>query len=612
MQELDDIALLRDYAENGSEAAFAKLVERHVDRVYSVALRHTGNPHQAEEITQAVFVILAKKARGLRKSVILEGWLYQTARLTAVTQIRSEIRRSRREQKASMQTIPEENENDAWSQMAPLLDGALAGLNETDRNAVVLRFFYGKSMREIGTALGASEDSARMRINRALEKLRDYFLRHGVASTAAIIAGAMSANSVQAAPVALAKLATAAALAKGATGSVSAVTAAKGVLKIMAWTKVQTAIVGAVIVGMAAYSVVEHQGRARLREQNEVLQRQVAGLQTESQRLANRSHPVAPHLPAPAVVNASAASPAEDLPTTNLFYRFRENTPSLTAAQVDAFLQKNGRKASALLAAYRTSHDVGLLREAMGKFPNDPAVAYEAVASPYLTVEEKRPWLAAFQQAAPDNALANYLSAKDFFDSGQIDKAVQALSGAAGKSLDDYSQSRIVDDNEAYLSAGYSPAESEIIATQSLLLTELSPLKQLGLRMVDLANAYNQSGDPASAQAVLQMAMNLGKSLQSAQSSSPALISQLVGMAIQNKALGAMDPNSVYGENGQTVQDMLNQIAQNKATISALDTQAEPLMKNLTDQELIDFTNRRMLFGEVAAMQWVVNTYGQQ
>ena len=295
MQELDDIALLRDYVENGSEAAFAMLVGRHVDRVYSVALRHAGNPHQAEEITQAVFVILAKKARGLRQGVILEGWLYQTARLTAVTQIRSEIRRARREQKASMQTIPEENENDAWSPIVPLLDGALAGLNETDRNAVVLRFFYGKSLREIGTVLGASEDSARMRINRALEKLREYFLRRGVVSTAAVIAGAMSANSVQAAPVALAKLATAAALAKGAAGSVSV---AKGVLKIMAWTKVQTTIVGAVIVGMAAYSVVEHQSQVRLREQNEVLQRQVAGLQVENQRLANSTRAVTPRLPA--------------------------------------------------------------------------------------------------------------------------------------------------------------------------------------------------------------------------------------------------------------------------------------------------------------------------
>src|SRR5690349_24981240 len=106
MQELDDAALLREYVERDSEEAFAALVTRHVNTVYSVALRHTGNPHSAEEITQAVFVLLAQKSRRLGKQVILSGWLYQTARLTALTFIRSEIRRARREQEAHVQTLP--------------------------------------------------------------------------------------------------------------------------------------------------------------------------------------------------------------------------------------------------------------------------------------------------------------------------------------------------------------------------------------------------------------------------------------------------------------------------------------------------------------------------
>ena len=112
MQEPDDIALLHEYVEQSSEDAFAKLVTRHVNKVYSVALRHTGNPHQAEEITQAVFVILAGKSRQLGSRVILSGWLYQTARLTALTFIRSEIRRARREQEAHMQSILNDNESD--------------------------------------------------------------------------------------------------------------------------------------------------------------------------------------------------------------------------------------------------------------------------------------------------------------------------------------------------------------------------------------------------------------------------------------------------------------------------------------------------------------------
>src|SRR5450432_126861 len=198
MQELDDIALLREYVERDSEEAFAMLVARHINKVYSVALRHTGNPHQAEEITQAVFVILAKKSRRLGKNVILSGWLYQTARLTAVTFIRSQIRRVHREQEAYMQTDLNKTESDAWMQIAPLLDTAMAGLNESDRYAVVLRFFDGKSMKEVGVALGANEIAARKRVNRAVEKLQKFFLKRGITSTMATLAGAISAHSVQA------------------------------------------------------------------------------------------------------------------------------------------------------------------------------------------------------------------------------------------------------------------------------------------------------------------------------------------------------------------------------------------------------------------------------
>src|SRR5271170_6164654 len=127
MQELDDIALLREYVGRDSEEAFAALVARHVHKIYSVALRHTGRPHSAEEITQAVFVILARKSPHLSKHVILAGWLHETTRLTAMTFIRSEIRRGRRELEAHMQTALNENESAVWTQIAPWLDAALAG-----------------------------------------------------------------------------------------------------------------------------------------------------------------------------------------------------------------------------------------------------------------------------------------------------------------------------------------------------------------------------------------------------------------------------------------------------------------------------------------------------
>jgi uncharacterized protein (TIGR03435 family) len=242
MQDLDDIELLREYTERDSETAFAEIVARHLNKVYSVAWRHTGNPHAAEEITQAVFVILATKAGRLNRRVILSGWLYETARLTALTYIRSEIRRTHREE-AHMQSILNESESEVWTQISPLLDAAMAKLNETDRHAIVLRYFDGKSMKEVGAALGANEDAAKKRVSRALEKLRKSFTKRGVVSTTVIIAGAISANSVQAAPAAFAKTVTAVAIAKGAAASASTLTLIKGALKLMAWTNTKTTVV---------------------------------------------------------------------------------------------------------------------------------------------------------------------------------------------------------------------------------------------------------------------------------------------------------------------------------------------------------------------------------
>jgi len=252
MQELDDILLLREYVDHDCEKAFAVLVTRHVDKVYSIALRQVRNPHHAEEIAQTVFVILARQARHLSSRVILSGWLCRTAQLTAMTFIRSEIRRTRREQEASMQNPLSENESDVWSQIEPLLDAAMAGLSKADYHAVVLRFFDGKSMKEVGAALGASEDAAKMRVNRAVEKLRLFFSRRGIVVSVAVLTAAISASSVQSAPATLAKTATAVALAKGTTASTSTLTLIKGVSKIMAWTKIKTAIAAGVVAVLAA------------------------------------------------------------------------------------------------------------------------------------------------------------------------------------------------------------------------------------------------------------------------------------------------------------------------------------------------------------------------
>src|SRR5690242_15473026 len=141
MQTADDSALLRRYSENQSDEAFSALVARHVNLVYSVALRQVGDPHQAEEITQAVFIILGKKAPQLRHGQALSSWLFQATRLTASNFIRSEARRRLREQKAYMQSTLNESGGDIWPQIAPLLDTAVAALNEKDRRVIMLRYY---------------------------------------------------------------------------------------------------------------------------------------------------------------------------------------------------------------------------------------------------------------------------------------------------------------------------------------------------------------------------------------------------------------------------------------------------------------------------------------
>jgi RNA polymerase sigma factor (sigma-70 family) len=195
-----------------------------------------------------VFIILARKARSLGPKTILSGWLCRTARYASANALTIQRRRQHREQEAYMQSLANETEPELWPQIAPLLDGAMGQLGQKDHDAVVLRFFEGRNFKEVGAALGASEDAAKMRVNRALEKLRNFFTKCGVSSTTAVIAGAISAHSVQAAPVALAKSVTAVAVAKGAAASGSTLTLIKGALKIMAWTKAKTAIV----VGVAA------------------------------------------------------------------------------------------------------------------------------------------------------------------------------------------------------------------------------------------------------------------------------------------------------------------------------------------------------------------------
>ena len=235
--------LLREYGLRNSEPAFETLVNRHIGLVYSVALRQVENPAHAEEITQAVFLILARKAGRLHANTVLAGWLHETARFAAASFLRGEQRRRHREQEAYMQSnLPESEPDKTWEKLAPFLDDAIGHLGKADRDAIVLRFFQNKSAREIAAVLNVHESAAQKRLNRAVEKLRAYFLERGVTVSGSTLAGTIPASFLQHAPVHLAASVSAAA-AHGAVINHSTYTLIKGALKLMAWTKAKIAVV---------------------------------------------------------------------------------------------------------------------------------------------------------------------------------------------------------------------------------------------------------------------------------------------------------------------------------------------------------------------------------
>ena len=272
----DDMTLVREFAASNSETAFTTLVERHLGLVHSAALRQTGgDAHLAEEIAQAVFIILARKAGTLGDQTILSAWLYRTTHYAAADARKANYRRAAREHEAYMQSTPNPAEAAAWTQLAPLLDDAMAGLGETDRAALVLRYFENKTVREIAATLRLEESAAQKRVNRALEKLRAKLYKQGVTLTGTIIAGAVTANSVQAAPVGLAAVISAAAL----SGTTLTLTTA------IVMTTLQKITVTAALAITVGAGIYEAKQAANARAEVQALQQAQAPLAEQMQQL---------------------------------------------------------------------------------------------------------------------------------------------------------------------------------------------------------------------------------------------------------------------------------------------------------------------------------------
>jgi RNA polymerase sigma factor (sigma-70 family) len=609
-----DLDLLAQYIQRHTEDAFTEIVRRHINLVYSTALRHVRSPELAEEVSQSVFTELVRDAHRLAPDTILAAWLYKVTYCTALNAIRREARRHLREQIASEMTAMNAPATD-WTQIEPLLDEAMHALNDTDRAAVLLRYFENKSLREVGRALGTSEDSAQKRVNRAVERLREFLVNRGITIGASGLMVVISANAVQAAPAGLAVTMSAGALLAGT--AVSASTLSTATTAIVMTTFQKTLITIAIIAGLATPLVVQHRAQVKLREEKDSLRQQVGQL---NQRLAENGrsssrHPPTLSLPAPRVQVAAAAQNAatEELRPTNLVALLHQlqqgdHFPKLTTAQIESYLKQNGRSASSLLAAFRVTGEKTFLQEAMQKYPYDPGVNFSALFNEASSPEERRQQLDAFKQSAPQNALANYLSALEYFKSGQTDQAVQELNAASGKQrFQDYSADFVQNDEEAWRNAGYSVAEAKTAASMLLLLPHLGEMKQLTQDTVALANSYRQAGDEASAQAALKVAVNFGERLDG--SPGQALVNQLTGDAIQTIALRAMDPTSPYGQDGQTVQNRLDQLAQQRTEIAQLTRQFDTVGPQVSEQDWISYMDRWRSFGEEAALRWLMGKY---
>ena len=255
------------YSENGSEAAFAELVRRYVDFVYSAARRMVCDLHLAEDVTQAVFVAFAKNAQHLADRPLISGWLHRTSQNIAAQTVRTiERRRAREKEAVTMNELLAGKSESNWEEIEPHLDHALGELTESDRDAVLLRYFERKSAREIAKVFATSEEAAQKRVNRAVERLRDYFTKRNVRIGASSLIALISLHGVQAAPAALLT-------AISSTATVAAATMAHApaiaVTKTIAMTTLQKFVVGSTLVVAIGAGLYQAQQVSQLKTQLE-------------------------------------------------------------------------------------------------------------------------------------------------------------------------------------------------------------------------------------------------------------------------------------------------------------------------------------------------------
>lgn len=391
-----DAELLQRYARERDERAFAEIVERHLGLVYAAALRRTGGrAHLAEEIAQKVFTDLARKAALLGGHPTLTGWLYRSARYVAIDVIRGENRRAKLNQ--NFAAMPDHDTPSApleWEQLRPVLDEALDQLKKSDREAMLLRYFEGLSFAEVGARLQLSENAARMRTERALDKLRGHLGRMGVTSTSAALGLLLANQALASAPAGLAATVT--------SSSLAAAPAAGGVVGFLLMSKVTAPAISAVIAaGVTAFlwiSVVPTTSSEEL-----------SALRAENVRLTQATAPGAPVETLTAAANEYAVQAAAIARGMTLRQTARTGSSGTAAAPI-ALASANAAPGGHRNRGTATAHDAALTFAWAGDLGDPDEIARLIFFDP-----DARAKAQAILDTMPDSLRAQYSTPEAFY-----------------------------------------------------------------------------------------------------------------------------------------------------------------------------------------------------
>jgi RNA polymerase sigma factor (sigma-70 family) len=372
-----DLELLRCYAREHAEEAFADVVQRHLGLVHSAALRQVRSTHLAEEIAQSVFVDLARNARRLAPNTVVAGWLYEVTRRTAIDVLRRESRRELREQTAEELNSMNSTEPD-WMEIAPLLEEAMATLEPGDRAAILLRYFENKSLREVGRTLGASENAAQKRVSRALDRLHRFFRSKDIPTTAGALALLISGNAVQSTPLQLGATIATAAVQAGA----AAVAGTTGIaVKTLFMSTTQKAIMATAFVAAVGTGIYEAGQASRLRAEVRGLKARVPLTENIESLTRERDH----------ATNQLASLMAENEQLKRATAELFKLRGEVTRLKSDARSTENASAGNPVESAARDwLGRVALLKQRLAKTPEANV--------PELRLLDNEDWLSAVQE----------------------------------------------------------------------------------------------------------------------------------------------------------------------------------------------------------------------